>query len=291
MWSIRKMKTHLRILNLYIAFSGVLMKSGNDYEGTVGQTVDIRCPVPDEYTNTPKYFCRDPCASKNVLIQTEKTDLVVSAGRYSVVFTVNAKTFAVTIRHLTLKDSGVYYCGIDKWFADKQIKVKLSVKAPASSFSSTDTPQYTVSTRMKTDSSADSSSSPPTVHSTNSKAQTDYVKTNSVDVSVVCIVVLWLLVFWFLVTLVLLYKRRSHTKSESVTPSFPENPVPNLPDINQTVGHVYHLYDESLTDHSVVGCPVKDNASLIYSTVQNCSPAPHDDMNSFYSVITATNIK
>ncbi|XP_056585657.1 protein CD300H-like isoform X2 [Triplophysa dalaica] len=209
MWSIRKMKTHLRILNLYIAFSGVLMKSGNDYEGTVGQTVDIRCPVPDEYTNTPKYFCRDPCASKNVLIQTEKTDLVVSAGRYSVVFTVNAKTFAVTIRHLTLKDSGVYYCGIDKWFADKQIKVKLSVKAPASSFSSTDTPQYTVSTRMKTDSSA------------------------AVDVSVVCIVVLWLLVFWFLVTLVLLYKRRSHTKSESVTPSFPENPVPNLPDINQ----------------------------------------------------------
>ncbi|XP_057213119.1 CMRF35-like molecule 8 isoform X2 [Triplophysa rosa] len=277
------MKTHLRILSLFIVFRDVLMKSGNVYEGTVGQTVEIRCPVPDEYKYTPKYFCRDPC--KHVLIQTERTDQVVSDRKYSVIFNMNAKTFSVTIKHLTLKDSGVYYCGLDKWFHDKLIKVKLSVKvfipAPVSSFSSTGTPKYTDSTWTKTNSSAYSSSSPPTVHFTNSTAQVKNVETNSVAVSVVCLGVLLLLVFCFLVALVLLYMRRSHTKSKPVNP----------PDVNQTVGDLHHLYDELLTDRCVVGRPVEYNASLIYSTVQNCGPAPHDDVNTFYSLVTATNIK
>ncbi|XP_056628320.1 CMRF35-like molecule 5 isoform X2 [Triplophysa dalaica] len=248
----------MKIVCLFIVFSGVLMKSGNDYERTVGQTVDIRCPVPDEYTSTPKYFCRDPCASKNVLIQTEKTDLVVSAGRYSVVFTLNSKTFAVTIRHLTLNDSGVYYCGIDKWFGDKQIKVKLSVKAPASSFSSTDTPKDTVSTWMKTDSSADSSSSPPTFHSTNSKAQTEYVETNSVKMSVVWAGVFILLVFLGLVALVC-FNRRSKSKCKD------ENgkAVQDASNHKQAVED-----DETIILYSLVDAPKRVHSSLIYSTVQ-----------------------
>ncbi|KAI7797633.1 uncharacterized protein LOC130568345 isoform X5 [Triplophysa rosa] len=212
------MKTHLRILSLFIVFRDVLMKSGNVYEGTVGQTVEIRCPVPDEYKYTPKYFCRDP----------------------------------------------------------------FFIPAPVSSFSSTGTPKYTDSTWTKTNSSAYSSSSPPTVHFTNSTAQVKNVETNSaVAVSVVCLGVLLLLVFCFLVALVLLYMRRSHTKSKPVNP----------PDVNQTVGDLHHLYDELLTDRCVVGRPVEYNASLIYSTVQNCGPAPHDDVNTFYSLVTATNIK
>ncbi|XP_057213121.1 protein CD300H-like isoform X4 [Triplophysa rosa] len=150
------MATLMKIVCLFIVFRDVLMKSGNVYEGTVGQTVEIRCPVPDEYKYTQKYFCRDPC--KHVLIQTERTDQVVSDRKYSVIFNMNAKTFSVTIKHLTLKDSGVYYCGLDEWFHDKLIKVKLSVKvfipAPVSSFSSTGTPKYTDSTWTKTNSSA-----------------------------------------------------------------------------------------------------------------------------------------
>ncbi|KAI2661611.1 CMRF35-like molecule 5 [Labeo rohita] len=47
------------------------MKSGNVYVGTVGETVEIKCPYPDYHKYTPKYFCRHPCkSSEHVLIKT-----------------------------------------------------------------------------------------------------------------------------------------------------------------------------------------------------------------------------
>uniref|UniRef100_A0A671PTW0 Immunoglobulin V-set domain-containing protein n=1 Tax=Sinocyclocheilus anshuiensis TaxID=1608454 RepID=A0A671PTW0_9TELE len=172
------------VMTFLIVFSlvltGVLMKSGNVYEGTVGETVEIRCPYRDDYKYTPKYFCRHPCKSDRVLIKSAKSDQVVSNGRYSLIDIVSGLFFTVTIKHLRLTDSGVYHCGIDQWFSDTLNKVS------------------------------------QTVH----------------------------------------------------------------------VDDVHHLYDEIVTEYSLAG-PARDgNSFIICSTVQHCDPAPQNDMNALYSLIT-----
>jgi len=111
-----------------LVLTSVLMKSDNVYEGTVGEKVEIRCPYSDDYKYMPKYLCRHPCGSGHVLIKSEKTDQFVSDGRYTLMDTVSSRSFTVTISDLRLKDSGVYYCGVDKWFRDKLNKVNLSVR-------------------------------------------------------------------------------------------------------------------------------------------------------------------
>lgn len=102
-------------------------KAESDLTGTEGGSVDISCKYAEGYQYTPMYFCRDPCTYSNVLIKSEMADTFVSKGRYTAINTVSGRSFSVTIRHLILKDSGVYYCGVDKWGYDKLTKVKLTV--------------------------------------------------------------------------------------------------------------------------------------------------------------------
>lgn len=56
------------------------------------------------------------------------------------------------------------------------------------------------------------------------------------------------------------------------------------PYVSQTVDDVYHIYDEMVTENSLVA-PARDNNSSVYSTVQHCDPAPQDNLNDFYSFI------
>uniref|UniRef100_A0A673FV66 Immunoglobulin domain-containing protein n=1 Tax=Sinocyclocheilus rhinocerous TaxID=307959 RepID=A0A673FV66_9TELE len=142
-----------------IILTGVLMKSGNVYEGTVGETVEIRCPYLDDYKYTPKYFCRHPCKSDRVLIKSATSDQVSSNGRYSLIDIVSGLFFTVTIKHLRLTDSGVYYCGIDKWFSDTLNKVHLFVRPGGylckqfvfcHSWFSTQSPDVRLQTQIKT---------------------------------------------------------------------------------------------------------------------------------------------
>ncbi|XP_056092615.1 CMRF35-like molecule 5 isoform X2 [Rhinichthys klamathensis goyatoka] len=143
-----RMKTLTKILCLFVVFSGVSMKSGDVFEGTVGEKVEIRCPYPDDYKYIPKHLCRDPCgSSRHVLIKSEKSDQVVTEGRYSLIDTVSGRFFTVTISDLRLKDSGVYYCGVDQWFRDTLKKVILSVRqAPVNTPSHTSEKTITTTT-------------------------------------------------------------------------------------------------------------------------------------------------
>ncbi len=113
------------LIVLSLVLTGVLMKSEDVYVRTEGETVDIRCTYPDDHIHTSKYFCRHPC--KSVLIKSAKGGQVVSNGRYSLTDITSARVFTVSIKHLRLTDSGVYYCALDQWFSDTKNKVHLSV--------------------------------------------------------------------------------------------------------------------------------------------------------------------
>ncbi|XP_042585795.1 CMRF35-like molecule 9 isoform X2 [Cyprinus carpio] len=224
------MNTLVKILCLFIVLPSVLMKSGPVYVSTEGETVKISCPYPDRHINTPKYFCRHPCkSSHHVLIKTVKHDQAVSDGRYSLIDSVNGRSFTVTIRHLRLTDSGYYYCGLDQWFKDTLKKVNLSVhQAPGSR--STHTPENT--------------------HITSTWTTT---LTSAGSVTVVCAGVMLFLVFWIIVALVCIYSRRSDAKSRYT--------VQDPPDFNQAVDDVCTMVVYSLDDP-----PKEDCSCLNYST-------------------------
>ncbi|KAI4897671.1 hypothetical protein NFI96_027617, partial [Prochilodus magdalenae] len=150
----------------------VKSQSGNVFTGTEGGSVDIYCKYPDGYQYASMYFCRDPCGYFDVLIEIEKADKVISKGRYSILNTVSARSTSVTIKNLRLGDSGVYYCGVDKWGKDIFSKVVVSVRkvtstSAASSLSPLQTTNSTelsnATTHINTDNSfIDAQASGPT---------------------------------------------------------------------------------------------------------------------------------
>uniref|UniRef100_A0A3B1J6V4 Ig-like domain-containing protein n=1 Tax=Astyanax mexicanus TaxID=7994 RepID=A0A3B1J6V4_ASTMX len=98
------------------------------FTGTEGGRVEIYCRYKDSYQYSNHYFCHAPCRYSDVLIETQKADIPVSKGRYSILNTVTAKSVSVTIKNLSLKDSGVYYCGVSEWGSDTLTKIEISVK-------------------------------------------------------------------------------------------------------------------------------------------------------------------
>ncbi|XP_076120709.1 Fc receptor-like protein 5 [Alosa pseudoharengus] len=73
--------------------------------------------------SNPKYFCRDPCTDKDVLI--------TSAGKHNSqrLFLVDYGTgeFTVTMSQVKSTDAGIYYCGVDRLFIDTYKKITLNV--------------------------------------------------------------------------------------------------------------------------------------------------------------------
>ncbi|XP_048878103.1 CMRF35-like molecule 5 isoform X3 [Brienomyrus brachyistius] len=133
-----------------VCFSLLLINGGlpfalalkiNEVRGYVGGQVYIDCPYPSDYIYVAKYWCRRPCKNvKDVLIKSEKSDIVISKGRFSLYNNPSGRSFRVTIKKLTLKDAGIYYCGIEKWWKDKYTEVHVSVSnaSPASTVPQTD---------------------------------------------------------------------------------------------------------------------------------------------------------
>ncbi|XP_053479903.1 CMRF35-like molecule 5 isoform X3 [Ictalurus furcatus] len=234
----KTMQTFLRTLSFFQVLICMTMKikAESVFTGTEGGSVDISCQYPDGYQYTPMYFCRDPCSYSDVLIQSVKADTVISEGRYTALNTLSTRSFSVTIRQLTLKDSGVYYCGVDKWGKDKLTKVKLTVSEAVP----------TVSTRAP----VSRQNQIPEV--TESPCATTVITATA--------------------ALLILYRKKS-THITTLKPAAPAIQISHPPPDQENICHVY---DEMLAVYTLAGPPVGDESSATYSTIQLPAPADND---------------
>ncbi|XP_016417100.1 CMRF35-like molecule 1 [Sinocyclocheilus rhinocerous] len=69
-----------------------------------------------------KYFCREPCEDRDVLVKSDQSP----TGRYTLK-DHGAGTFTVSITDLQESDSGIYWCAVDRSVKDTYKKVKLTV--------------------------------------------------------------------------------------------------------------------------------------------------------------------
>ncbi|XP_046728002.1 CMRF35-like molecule 1 [Silurus meridionalis] len=273
------MQRFLRTLSFFQVLICATLKSKAEsvYTGTEGGSVDISCKYPDGYLYTPKYLCRAPCTSSDVLIKCEKADRVVSKGKYSLVNNVSGRCFSVTIKHLTLQDSGVYYCGLSKWGFDKLTKVKLTVSTVSTlSTSSFETTQITWATTVIL-STADNLMLNKQASSTPETLETA-LDTHG-QLLLVSGAILGLILCCVLAALAIFYRKKSSTHITSFKPPAPEDQIP-CPQPEQE--DLYHVYDALLDVYSFAG-PARGDSSAIYSTIE--LPAPADNDCSPYSLV------
>ncbi|XP_059186735.1 uncharacterized protein LOC131969617 [Centropristis striata] len=105
-------------LLLVLLLEGLWETEAVSVTGVSGKEVTIKCSHSYAFTNV-KYFCKGDCKDKDILIRTRKN------GRYSIKDEGN--TFYVTISHLTIDDSGTYWCGIERVGVDTYNEVILTV--------------------------------------------------------------------------------------------------------------------------------------------------------------------
>ncbi|KAG7332552.1 hypothetical protein KOW79_004386 [Hemibagrus wyckioides] len=271
------MQTFLWTLSfIQVLISVTESKAESVFNGTEGGSVNISCEYPDGYQKNTMYVCHDPCTYSDVLIKSEKVDQVVSKGRYTALNTPSEQSFSVTIRNLTLND-GVYYCGVEKWFMDILIEVKLTVTKVVLQCQSPDVTQLPCATTLIS-CTADNFTS---VEQASSTTQPQHSLDPHIQLLVVCGGVLGLMLCCVLATLVILYRKKSSTQNTSLKPPAPESQISH-PSSDQE--DIWHVYDDMLTVYSLAGPARGDQSSATYGTIQ--LPAPANNDCSLYSLVT-----
>ncbi|XP_012933078.1 CMRF35-like molecule 9 isoform X4 [Heterocephalus glaber] len=101
-----------------------------EMSGFEGDTVTLRCTYESELRTHPKYWCREVgvfisrCSSK---IFSGENSQDVMEGRVSIRDSPGELALVVSLRGLTLKDSGKYWCGAQRLGPDEACPVSLTV--------------------------------------------------------------------------------------------------------------------------------------------------------------------
>ncbi|XP_003750984.1 CMRF35-like molecule 9 isoform X1 [Rattus norvegicus] len=100
-----------------------------EISGFEGDTVSLRCTYKKEMKVHRKYWCRQGGILLSRCGDTVYTnqDQEVTRGKMSIRDSLQDLWVTVTMRDLTLKDSGKYWCGIDRLGRDESFEVKLIV--------------------------------------------------------------------------------------------------------------------------------------------------------------------
>ncbi|KAL7852044.1 hypothetical protein SRHO_G00178290 [Serrasalmus rhombeus] len=97
--------------------------------GYSGGGVLIKCKYETQYTSNPKYLCESPWPCMTKPIWTDTKNEWMNSGRFSLFDDTRAAQFWVVIRELTVEDSGMYKCAVDKDLAiDIYTPVELKVE-------------------------------------------------------------------------------------------------------------------------------------------------------------------
>uniref|UniRef100_A0A3B1K0A1 Immunoglobulin V-set domain-containing protein n=1 Tax=Astyanax mexicanus TaxID=7994 RepID=A0A3B1K0A1_ASTMX len=115
-------------MKILLIFTLYLISASSEVRGYSGGGVLIKCKYDREYTSNKKYFCKDSRPNCDDLIKTDAKDKWVNIGRFSLIDKPSSAEFWVMIRELTVEDSGMYQCGVDRENRlDKSTKVELKI--------------------------------------------------------------------------------------------------------------------------------------------------------------------
>ncbi|XP_028738395.1 CMRF35-like molecule 9 isoform X3 [Peromyscus leucopus] len=105
------------------------LKGPKEVSGFEGDKVSLRCTYEKNLRGHRKYWCR-----QGGIMVSRCTDIVytsqnqeVAQGRMSIRDNPRELSMTVTMRDLTLKDAGKYWCGIDRLGFDESFEVSLIV--------------------------------------------------------------------------------------------------------------------------------------------------------------------
>ncbi|KAM5273389.1 CMRF35-like molecule 9 [Ctenodactylus gundi] len=106
------------------------MKGPKEISGFEGDTVTLQCTYGKELRERRKYWCREAgfvitrCSGT---IYAGQNGQETTEGRFSIRDSPQELTFKVTLRDLTLKDAGKYWCGADRLGPDEAFLISLTV--------------------------------------------------------------------------------------------------------------------------------------------------------------------
>ncbi|XP_064225212.1 CMRF35-like molecule 9 isoform X1 [Aotus nancymaae] len=108
------------------------LKSLKEISGFEGDTVSLKCTYKEKLRDHRKYWCREVglfisrCAGT---IYTGEEGQETTEGRVSIRDNRQELSFTVTLRDLTLKDAGKYWCGVEKLGLDDTSLITLVIFA------------------------------------------------------------------------------------------------------------------------------------------------------------------
>ncbi|XP_035390481.1 CMRF35-like molecule 9 [Electrophorus electricus] len=112
----------LLILTLHLISDSCRGKTINAY---VGETVNISCRYPESHRSEPKLFCkRLDTGGCNYIGSVNKTGKPETKKNISLYYDKEKENLNVTIRYVTVQDSGEYWCGTTSdWTTDHGLKI------------------------------------------------------------------------------------------------------------------------------------------------------------------------
>lgn len=130
LWSWPGTRIHGNLISIYAVFLGYeALKGPKEISGFEGDSVSLQCTYEKRVRGHRKYWCRE-----GGLVLSRCSDIVYSSqnqdvarGRMSIRDSPRELSMTVTMRDLTLKDSGKYWCGIDRLGFDESFEVSLIV--------------------------------------------------------------------------------------------------------------------------------------------------------------------
>lgn len=113
---------------VWIIFPGCWALMGPpEARGPLGEDLTVQCWYGKGYENYIKYWCRGTTWTSCHIVVKTGSEATVKSDRVSIRDIHTFCMFVVTMRNLTVEDSGTYWCGIERPAMDLMFSVKVNV--------------------------------------------------------------------------------------------------------------------------------------------------------------------